>query len=232
MPAHSPIDAADCQDLRDGLPAALNRLVARWQNPLREFAYQYLRNFGDAQDLTAETFVRLYRHRVRLRADTNISAWLFTTLTHLCANQYRWRQRHPTLSLDSVGDAREIEAAGSGPAAGGEDSTAELPDPAGLSPDRVLEANEALATLDAAIDALPHDLKTALLLHHYNQLSYQEIGLVVQCSERGVETRIYRAKQRLRSALAGYLGEVSDLGPALPRRAWAGCGVTPGRGTP
>ena len=51
MPAHSPIDAADCQDLRDGLPAALNRLVARWQNPLREFAYQYLRNFGDAQGL-------------------------------------------------------------------------------------------------------------------------------------------------------------------------------------
>ena len=232
MPAPSTIDAADFRDLHDGLPDALNRIVARWQNPLREFAYQYLRNFGDAQDLTAETIVRLYRHRTRLRPDTNISAWLFTTLTHLCSNHYRWRQRHPTLSLDSAGDARAIEAAGGGSAGDDENPAVELPDPAGLSPDRILETNEALAILDAAIDTLPHELKTALLLHHYNRLSYQEIGLVVQCSERGVETRIYRAKQRLRSALAGYLGEVADLGPALPRRAWAGCGVTPGRGTP
>jgi RNA polymerase sigma-70 factor (ECF subfamily) len=58
---------------------------------------------------------------------------------------------------------------------------------------------------------LPHDLKTALLLHHYEQLSYREIGSVVGCSERGVETRLYRARQRLREELAGFLRETAAV---------------------
>ena len=61
----------------------------------------------------------------------------------------------------------------------------------------------------AAIDALPHDLKVAILLHHYEHLSYREMAAICECSERGVETRLYRARQLLRVQLAGFLRETS-----------------------
>jgi RNA polymerase sigma-70 factor (ECF subfamily) len=74
-----------------------------------------------------------------------------------------------------------------------------------------LEKGEACAAVRAAIDRLPHDLKTTLLLHHYERLSYREIGAVVGCSERGVETRLYRARQHLRDELASFLRETAPV---------------------
>jgi RNA polymerase sigma-70 factor (ECF subfamily) len=59
----------------------------------------------------------------------------------------------------------------------------------------------------AAIDRLPHDLKVTLLLHHYDHLSYREIGQITGCSERGVETRLYRARQQLKVLLAGLVSQ-------------------------
>ncbi|HZU37065.1 MAG TPA: sigma factor-like helix-turn-helix DNA-binding protein, partial [Gemmataceae bacterium] len=60
-----------------------------------------------------------------------------------------------------------------------------------------------------AIALLPHDLKTTLLLHHYQHLSCREIAGIVHCTESGVESRLYRARQRLRLALADFLHEIS-----------------------
>jgi RNA polymerase sigma-70 factor (ECF subfamily) len=183
-------------DLQRGDERALNRLIERWQRPLVSFAYRYTQNSADANDLVAETFVRLYQQRGRLRPDTNVAAWLFTALTNLCHNNHRWRRRHPTVALDApagTGGDRASESAGM---ASGD-----------LSPDAALVRDESLAAVRRAIDALPHDLKVAVLLHHYEHLPYREIAAIVRCSERGVETRLYRARQQLRQHLAGFLAE-------------------------
>jgi RNA polymerase sigma-70 factor (ECF subfamily) len=58
-----------------------------------------------------------------------------------------------------------------------------------------------------AIDSLPHDLKVTVLLHHYEHLPYREVAAIVGCSERGVETRLYRARRLLREHLAEFLTE-------------------------
>jgi len=55
-----------------------------------------------------------------------------------------------------------------------------------------------------AIEELPHDLKVSVLLHHYEHLSYKEIATITQCSERGVETRLYRARLQLKAGLSRY----------------------------
>jgi RNA polymerase sigma-70 factor (ECF subfamily) len=73
-----------------------------------------------------------------------------------------------------------------------------------------LEHDETCAAIRAAIDRLPHELKTTILLHHYERLSYREIGAISGCSERGVETRLYRARQRLREELADWLHETVE----------------------
>ena len=179
-------DRADFQRLQHGDEAALNQLIARWEQRLFAFAWRYLRNAADAREAVIEVFVRLHQQRTRLRLDTNLSAWLFTTLTNFCHNQHRWRRRHPTEVLDDAG-------------------------PVGESPAPVVEVerDEALAALGAAIEHLPGDLKTAVLLHHYEGWSYREIAALARCSERGVETRLYRARQLLREELATHPHEAA-----------------------
>ena len=193
------IDCAGLAALQQGDTTALNRLIARWQRPLLGYAYRYLQNSADAHDAVANVFVRLYQQRHQLRPDTKLSAWLFTTLTNLCHNQYRWRRRHPAVPLE--GAAREED---DGPAPAYQ-VPSEQPGPAGEA-----AADEALAAVRAAIEQLPHDLKMTVLLHHYQNLSYREIAEITHCSERGVETRLYRARQTLRQALAGFIREVSN----------------------
>lgn len=182
-------DFALFQALQGGNDTALNRIIERWEQPLFAFAWRYTRNQADAKDLASETFVRLYQQRERLRPDTKLSAWLFTTLTNLCHNQHRWRRRHPALSLDAAqaGEGSEFEAIAS-----------DAP-----SAEAGLVRDEAFDALTGAINELPHDLKVTVMLHYHEQLSYREIGVILGCSERGVETRLYRARQQLRQRLVG-----------------------------
>jgi RNA polymerase sigma-70 factor (ECF subfamily) len=201
VPSDPAIDNANLLALQRGDASALNRLIGRWQRPLLGFAHRYVQNSADAQDLVAEAFVRLYQQRARLRPDTNMAAWLFTTLTNLCRNHHRWKRRHPTVAFGNP-------SADSGPSRPRADADPDLAS-ADASPDAKLEHDESLDALKSAIDALPHDLKVPVLLHHYEHLSYREIASVVHCSERGVETRLYRARQHLRQALAETLRETS-----------------------
>lgn len=174
--------------LQRGDDGALNLLIGRWESRLFAFAWRYTRNATDAQDLVAETFVRLYHQNSRLHADTNVSAWLYTTLTNLCHNQHRWRHRHPTVSFDATTA----------------DGTPLVPTPVCDAEPAAeqLERSESAAIVAAAIDRLPHDLRVAVMLHYFEKLSYREIAEITGCSERGVETRLYRARQQLRDALS------------------------------
>lgn len=194
-------DRADLQGLQREDPAALNRLMERWKRPLFSFAYRYVQNAADANDLVAETFVRLHQQRLRLRSDTRIAAWLFTTLTNRCHNHHRWKRRHPTVALDAPGR----EHGSDGTPSGGSISVAS----GDASPDAALARDETLEAVRLAIDGLSHDLKVTLLLHHYEHLSYREIAEITHCSERGVETRLYRARQQLRDQLATFIRETS-----------------------
>jgi len=206
----SPNPTADTEDLlalRKGLDSALNPIMERWEGPLFAFAWRYVQNVSDAQDLVAETFVRLHQQRAKLREDTRLGSWLYTVLTHLCHNHYRWRRRHPSVSLEAADPNTGLSHADQVPC--------QAPGPV-----HDLEEGEQLDSLRQAIDRLPHELKSTLLLHHYDHLSYREIAVITQCSERGVETRLYRAKQRLREDLER--GAARDSSALEPRPAHQG----------
>jgi RNA polymerase sigma-70 factor (ECF subfamily) len=198
---HDPAtDRASLSALQQGDTTALNRLIARWQTPLINFAYRYVQNSADAHDLVANVFVRFYQQRHRFRPETNVSAWLFTTLTNLCHNHHRWKRRHPTVPLDPMTDADEPSST----AAPFSELASELPGPASSA-----AHDELLNAVRAAVAELPHDLKVTMLLHHYENLSYREIAEITHCSERGVETRLYRARQRVRQLLESFIREAS-----------------------
>jgi RNA polymerase sigma-70 factor (ECF subfamily) len=201
VPNDPATDRASLTALQQGDTTALNRLIARWQRPLISYAYRYVQNSADAHDLVAGVFVRLYQQRHRLRADTNVSAWMFTTLTNLCHNHHRWKRRHPTVPIDPVSAADD----GLRTSAPLGNLASEAPGPAAA-----LAHDELLAAVRSAVGELPHDLKVAMLLHHYENLSYREIAEITHCSERGVETRLYRARQLLRRVLVNFIREASS----------------------
>jgi RNA polymerase sigma-70 factor (ECF subfamily) len=175
--------------LKNGEDSMLNELMSRWQQSLVAFICRYIGHEADALDLTQETFVRVYETRRRYTVQAKFSTWLFAIAANLCRNYLRWRQRRRESvpeTLDS-GSAERSEGIQS------------LDD----SPDQAAMRSESISLVKAAIDKLPHDLKTAILLFEYQSLSYAEIASVLSCSVKAVEMKLYRARQLLRETLVG-----------------------------
>ena len=173
--------------LAGGDDLALNPLMDRWQAPLRGFLYRYTQNEHDAGDLAQETFVRIYQHRARFRLGARFSTWMFQIALNLARSRGRWHQRHPLSSLDDESaDTSQRDVA-----------TETTPATSSLE-------TEKIAAVKAAIAALPPDLREAVILAEYEEKSYAEIALIAGTTAKGVETRLYRARQRLRKSLAAY----------------------------
>jgi RNA polymerase sigma-70 factor (ECF subfamily) len=173
--------------LKNGEEWILNELMTRWQEPLVGFIYRYIGHQTEALDIAQETFVRVYETRHRYIVRGKFSTWLFAIAANLCRNYLRWRQRRgePVPEPSDTDEAALSESQRS-------------PDDA---PDQAAIRSESISLIRAAIDKLPHDLKTAILLNEYQSLSYAEISSVLGCSVKAVEMKLYRARQLLRERL-------------------------------
>lgn len=176
-------DAADMQALQRGEAQALDRLMNRWQAPLRAFLYRSTQDEAAALDLAQETFIRVYRNAQRFRPDSRFSTWLFAIAVNLLRDRARQQRRRPTEPLDPAHEVAD-----------------------GSSPLGSAEEQERAAAVRGAIAELPEDLRTAVVLFEYDELSHAEIAEVVGASSKAVETRLYRARQLLKKSLRRYLG--------------------------
>jgi RNA polymerase sigma-70 factor (ECF subfamily) len=175
--------------LREGDDLALNELMERWQKPLHSFILRYVGNHTDSIELAQETFVRVYHHRNRFNFKSKFSTWLLTIATNLCRHHARWRTRHPTISLDDTASMDEV-------------SDEYFFISADEIPSAQAERSELAKLVKEEIEKLPHDLKTAVLLFTYDNLSYAEIGVILGCTPKAVETRLYRVRKLLAKTLA------------------------------
>ena len=181
-------DAQDMARLAVGHDAALNELMARHAERLFHYLMRSLQDEADAEDLAQETFVRVYQHRAKFDHRQKFSTWLYAIASNLVRDRYRWRARHPQVSLEA-----ESETRGSGFHEG-------LPENR-PSPSQRLEAEERAATVRRAVAALPEELRLPLILWEYEERSQAEISRILNCSVKAVEMRIYRARQQLRVSL-------------------------------
>jgi len=186
-------DRADMHRLACGHEAALNDLMERHGPKLFNYLIRCLQNEEDAADAAQETFVRVYQHRAKFDTNLKFATWLYTIATNLVKDRYRYRARHPQVSLDA-----ENEATGS-------DLRASLPDQR-QTPGEALAAAERAEMVRRAVAALPDELRTPLILSEYDDLPHAEIGQILGCTVKAVETRIYRARQQLRVSLGKVLG--------------------------
>ena len=170
-----------------GDDAALNQLIDRWQKPLASFILRYVGNEADSIELAQETFVRLYHNRSRFNFKSKFSTWLFTIAANLARNHVRWNKAHPTVPLQNAN--------------GVEDACDDVCIPIEQSPAALVERAEISELVRVAIQTLPHDLKTVILLYEYEDFSYDIIAGILGCSPKAVETRLYRARKLLRKKL-------------------------------
>src|ERR1700686_5104652 len=190
-PEHNDLDHASMVRLIAGDDLALSELMERWQKPLHSFILRYVGNYADSVELAQETFVRVYHHRSRFNFKSKFSTWLLTIAANLCRHHARWRKRHPTISLD---DAASI----------GEVSDKNLFVSAEEIPSALASRTELARLVKEEIEKLPHVFKTAVLLFAYDNLSYAEIGAILGCTAKAVETRLYRVRKLLAKRLAAF----------------------------
>ncbi|WP_052573544.1 sigma-70 family RNA polymerase sigma factor [Haloferula sp. BvORR071] len=173
--------------LARGEDLALNSLMDRWGARITSFLHKMTGNRETADDLAQETFVKLYQSCARYRPSGSFSTYLFTIASNLARNHARWRIRHPALELDAAAD-------GAGHAA------LEPADP-GKTPEEAAQASERAQAIDDEFLKLPDDLREAMSLFIYEDMSYADIAAITRCSPKAVETRIYRARQILKERL-------------------------------
>jgi len=185
-------DALDMSRLAGGHGPALNDLMARHGQQLFHYLVRCLQNEDDAADLAQETFVRVYQNRAKFRPGAKFTTWLYTIATNLVKTRYRFRSRHPEVSLDA-----ENEQTGG--------SLREKIPTNEPTPSDCLQADERAEAVRRAVATLPEDLRTPLILVEYEERSQAEIGEILGCSPKAVEMRIYRARQQLRLSLGKLL---------------------------
>jgi RNA polymerase sigma-70 factor, ECF subfamily len=162
-----------------------NRLdLNQYLDGLYGYAMVLSRNSAEAEDLVQETCLRALRAIDRLRDEGSVKSWLFTILRNIWLNQLRQRRTSPeevALDADETG----------------------LLEPADTAPDphtgyvNLVERDE----VQAAIQELPQEFREIILLREYEELSYQEIAVLLNCPPGTVMSRLARARSRLRKLL-------------------------------
>ncbi len=187
-----PVDAdvSAMRRLRDGDDLALNEIMDRWQRRLTSYLLRAIGNETVAVDLAQETFVRVYQSRDKYQPKGEFSTWLFAIATNLLRQHFRWLKRHPTVSMDSVETGRDEQP---------------LSDRLPAEDSNRVERDERAKIVKEAVTALPPDLREAVLLFEYEDLSHEQIAQIAGCSKKAVETRLYRARAILREKLSRWL---------------------------
>jgi RNA polymerase sigma-70 factor, ECF subfamily len=168
---------------------ALNIIMERWSSRVASFVFKMSGSHALANELAQETFVKLYQARMRYEAKGSFNGYLFGIAANLVKNHRRWQMRHPTVSLDDP----DFDSQGNP-----DFSMSHSSDPSAS-----VETRETLRTILEAVFSLPVDLREAITLFVDEGLGYSEIAQVVGCTPKAVETRIYRARQILKTRLAG-----------------------------
>ncbi len=185
-------DRADMERLAAGQDTALNDLMERHAVPVFHFLCRMVGNEDDANDLAQETFVRVFRASASFRPNEKFSTWLFTIAANLARNHFRWRSRHPNVSLEAeTGEAEQTIG-----------STLPANDPA---PNEQALAAERAAAVRVAVGKLPEDLREAIVLCEWEELSVAEAAAILKSTPKAVESRLYRARQVLRERLKTWL---------------------------
>jgi len=178
-------------DVKAGDEQSFELLLRKYRTPLVNFLYRMVRDTAVAEDLAQEVFLRVYRAREDYAPSAKFTTWMFRIATNLALNSVRDnRHRRMEISMDQSADS-------------GEEDTRPL-EVADRAPtvEQELVARSRAEMIMRAIHSLPEKQRAAVLLHKYQELDYDEIARVLECSESALKSLLFRAYETLRVDLA------------------------------
>src|SRR5262245_44038816 len=178
---------------------SFNQLVRRWERPIFALAYRTLGREEDARDVTQETFLRAFRALPGFKGDSKFSSWLYRIALNLCRHWLRRDARRPMVNVPDGVEVHELAV--------DKQETASVEDLAARA--------ELSRAVKAAMELLPAEQRTAIILKEYHGLTFQEIADVMNCPLSTAKTRLYQGLTLLRRHLA----EQGKFDPAASQRA-------------
>ena len=198
-----PSDLSLVQRVQKGDKAAFDLLVLKYQHKVVKLVLRYVRIPAEAEDIAQEAFIKAYRALPQFRGDSAFYTWLYRIAINTAKNAVASRDRNPVkFGLDTQDSDESYELQG------------RMKDTA--TPEALAMTEEIRATVNAAIDALPEDLRMAIVLRELEGLSYEDIAATMECPVGTVRSRIFRAREaidaQLRRVFDGGLGRSEVLG--------------------
>ncbi|MCD6446673.1 MAG: sigma-70 family RNA polymerase sigma factor [Candidatus Marinimicrobia bacterium] len=170
---------------QDGDERAYIELVKRYKDRLLNFVYRYLNSFEQSEDVVQDTLMKLYTSAHMYREIAKFSTWIFTIAANLAKSELRRLKRRRVISIHSMGfDNKEYE----------------IPS-VDYDPAKETTSNYGEKQIQQAIDTLPDQFKTVIILREVQQLSYEEISQILGISIGTVKSRINRGRLRLQKLL-------------------------------
>jgi len=200
MPVQTDPDAALMLRAKRGDRAAFAELVEKYKQPVMNFVFRSLRDEIEAEDLAQNVFLQAWKSRSRYRQTAKFSTWLFTIARNLCLNEIRRRSRHPAESIEEAHAEHEDQP------------RQQYEDKSQIAPPEKLLHGELAQKIEEALAELPENQRTAILLCRQDELSYEEIAGVLDCSLSATKSLIHRGRETLKEKLKPYLqtGEWGD----------------------
>jgi RNA polymerase sigma-70 factor (ECF subfamily) len=186
-------DAALMLRVKRGDREAFKELVEKYKQPVMNLVYRTLPDATEAEDLAQHVFLQVYKSAHRYEVSAKFSTWLFTIARNLCLNEIRRRSRHPAESLDATAPDNDDQP------------LRQVEDSKGFSPPEALLQSELEEKIEAALARLPEKQRTAILLCRGDELSYEEIAEVLDCSVSATKSLIHRGREALKQMLKPYL---------------------------
>jgi RNA polymerase sigma-70 factor (ECF subfamily) len=185
-------DDALVERARDGDRTAFDALVVKYQQKIVKLVSRYVSEPSEALDVSQEAFIKAYRALASFRGESAFYTWLYRIAINTAKNHVVARNRRPVESGLDLQDPDQY------------DMQARVRDLD--TPEDMALTDEIRQTVDQAIDDLPQDLRTAIMLRELEGLSYEEIAEAMDCPVGTVRSRIFRARE----AISGKLRPLLD----------------------
>jgi RNA polymerase sigma-70 factor (ECF subfamily) len=169
--------------VQKGDKGAFDVLVLKYEQKIVNLVMRYVRDPEQALDITQEAFIKAYRALPRFRGDSAFYTWLYRIAVNTAKNYLAAQRRRP---MDIELDMQDPDQYGL------HAKLKETDDPEGVTLSRELQE-----TLERAIEALPDDLRTAIILRELDGMSYEEIAQTMDCPVGTVRSRIFRARDAI-----------------------------------
>lgn len=191
--AHDP-EVALMLRVRADDDAAFAELLERYRARVLSYFVRHLGDWQEAEDLTQDVFLRLYRSRQRYRPRAKFGTWLFHIMQNVARNAVRSRRRRPWVrmgTLTHTSEGRSLEHL--------------CPDRS-EPPSRSLERAEAAAVVHEALSGLAERQRAALHLHQFEDCTYAEVAAELAMTPKAAKSLLYRARNQLRASLRELAG--------------------------